>query len=380
MKLRSLALVALVLVAVVSVYFLARAAALPRDTLSTSEAIQGTGTSIFTYNASLRPNLLFNATYAGPDQGELFPQLVLGINLSYQFTLNLSAPASTVVYATDALVVSTPAWNYTLIPSAERTRSFPSTPLVQDSQSLDMNLTASLQRVGMINNQTGYLPPAMVFRYATQLVYEVNGSGQDSVHTFSPSFNLTYTNAVILHGNRSFSSQWYVNVTAPVPDTSVGPYLAASASLTAGSLLGVGILAYLEVRPLPPRPRTREDEEARLKAEIGAYRDAVAETLTLPHKENIVVVRDWMDVVRAADMLGKPILHLRNDSEGQVRHLFYVVDGAIQYVYLRSVEAPPEPPISEGRGTARKPPGRGPRLWDRIRGEVPRAADQSARK
>ncbi len=353
MKIRAILLVILILAAVVSVYFLARADGQAREIGTTSTALTGSANTTFTYDATLLPNTLYNSTQVGPAQTTtLFPALVRSINLSYTFALNVTPPSSTVVIAHEALVASTSAWNYTLVPSTGRTTSFSNVTSLAVSQHLTFNLTSANQHFQEIANETKYFPSSINIGYYSDIFYVVSGGGVESGHLFSTSFNLTYTTILLTTSNRTFSQPWTFNVSGVAANPAYAPDLDAAVATTVVVFLGIGALVYLSLFPpaiLAARPRS---EEAELEAIIGPYRDAVAETLSLPHKENIVVMHDWMDVVRAADMLGKPILHLKSDAEGRTRHIFYVVDGAIQYVYLHNVlpsEATPQKPKGPSR-------------------------------
>ncbi|HEV2166168.1 MAG TPA: DUF5305 family protein [Thermoplasmata archaeon] len=359
MKVRTVLLVVLLLGAVVSVYFLVRADTQPRGLTTTSTALSGNATLTFDFNATLLPNTLYNSTHVGPAQTTtLFPALVRSLNLSYTFALNVTPPSSTALIAHEALVASTAAWNDTLVPSSGETTTFSDVPSLSVAQHLTLNLTSANQRFSTIANETKYSPSSITIGYYADIFYVVSHGGVQSGHLLSTSFNLTYTNVLLTTGNRTFSQPWTYNVSSVGPNPSYGPDLDAAGAITAAVFLGIGVLAYLSIFPparLSARPKS---EEAELDAILGPYRDAVAETLSLPHKENIVVMKEWMDVVRAADMLAKPILHLKSEVEGRTRHIFYVVDGAIQYVYLHNVLAPESTPSGTARdGPSPRSPG-----------------------
>ncbi len=336
MKFRTVAVVVLLLVAVVAGYFVAAANGLPTRTFSTTTALAGTVQTTFTYSAELRPNTLFSENPVGPSAGDLFPALVLSIDFAYTFTLSVSPASNISVNPAASLVASAPAWNLTLNATHAPLAVSDSVGGVTASESVDLNMTAALRTFASIENETQYPPTWIDLDFASNVFYVVAGGGQSVGHVFAPVYDLRMYADEIVPGNRTFTSSWSANATAAAPNGARGTDLAAAVAGLSLAVLGILLLSYLELRPRPG-PAAPIDEETRLDREVGPYREAVAETMSLPHKENIVVMREFIDVVRAADMLGKPILHLRNDAEGQVRHLFYVVDGAVQYVYLRGV-------------------------------------------
>jgi hypothetical protein len=370
MKVLAMALVALVLGAIVSGYFLARAESLPTEGTSTNTVLVGQAKTAFTYNASLLPNTLFAKNPVGPDQGDLFPALVQSLDFGYGFSLQVSQSANVTIQPEVALIASTQAWNLTLNSTHPRALSEDQVAGAKFSGTMDLNLTAATSLFQKVQNETYYVPNVIDLELYETVLYTVSEGNLSLARVVSPVYVMALYPNLLEGGNRTFFANWTQNETSLVPDSTRSEYIPAAVGALAATVVGVAVVAFLLLRPRREWGSGAEDArsmEARLDAEVGPYRDAVAETMSLPHKENIVVMRDWMDIVRAADMLGKPILHLRNDAEGQVRHLFYVVDGAIQYVYLRSVEAS-DLPVSAVRRAPRKPAHSGRTLWERLRG------------
>ncbi|HEV2429123.1 MAG TPA: DUF5305 family protein, partial [Thermoplasmata archaeon] len=164
---------------------------------------------------------------------------------------------------------------------------------------------------------------------------------RNTVFITEPSFNLTLVNSQYF-APTNFTSPFAqsINLTSKSADPTASFYRTASDSVLAALLLALAGVGYLVWRP-ERTPSGPVDEEAQVEAMTAPYQDAISSTLSLPHRENVVILREWDDLVHSADMLSKPILHLESRVEDRTRHIFYLVDGAVQYVYLHHVLPPP---------------------------------------
>ncbi|HEV2519422.1 MAG TPA: DUF5305 family protein [Thermoplasmata archaeon] len=340
MKLRVLFLVALVLTSIVAGYFVAVTNALPSKHTTTATESAFHGATTFSYRAALAPNPIFRTPTIGPGQGTLFLALVRTLNLSFTYQIGLTAPVDSRFGIGERVSLVAPVLNLTLNSSVRPFVEYPSATSATLQDNLTFNLTSAVRLLRNITNATGYSFTTFTVRFTAVIFTTFATRSQIAVRADAPSLNLTLVNSnYLVPGNLSVPFSGALTTSSTGADPAVAEDRAIADGGAIVVFVATGIVGVLVVRPSTFPPRA-PDEEAEIRALIGPYQDAVAETLSLPHKENIVVMREWIDVVRAADMLGKPILHLKSDSEGNTRHIFYVVDGAIQYVYLHNV-APP---------------------------------------
>jgi hypothetical protein len=370
MKLRVMILVALLLAAVVGVYFLAAAEGLPTTQQVTTIDSAFNATTSFTYRAPITPNLLFpNQTEITPGHGNLFTSMVNRVTLSFTYSLNLTSAEAVGLSVSQSLVASTPGWNWTVNASSTGLPAPPTTTAkTTGSASMVVNLTTLLKNFRTISNETEYNPNSFVLHYTAFVLATISAPNGGATVLSEPSLNLSYSGSYFAPGNLTFHQGGVVSALTESPITSTGFYRALAATVVALLLLGLAVVGYLEwaERRGPPRP---VDPEAEVSKLTEPYKDAIAMTLSLPHRENIVVMKGWEDLIHAADMLSKPVLHLENRVEGEVRHIFYVVDGAVQYVFIygttgRDAEQTPaaSPPSRPTNGA--RPPRRsflGPR-------------------
>jgi hypothetical protein len=367
MKLRVTILVALLLAAVVGVYFLAVAEGLPTtQQVSTVDSTYNASTA-FSYRAPISPNLLFpNQTVITPGHGNLFTTMVNRVTLSFSYALNLSNAESVSLSVSQSLVASTPGWNWTINASSTGLPPPPTTTATATgSASMVVNLTTLLKDFRAISNVTEYNPTSFVLHYSAIVIATITASNGGATVFSEPSLNLSYSGSYFAPGNLTDHQGGAISALTSSPIASTGFYRALAGGVVALLIIGLAVVGYLEwaERRGPPRP---VDPEAELSKLTEPYKDAIAMTLSLPHRENIVVMKGWEDLIHAADMLSKPVLHLENRIEGEVRHIFYVVDGAVQYVFIFGTtgrDAEPKagaaPPSRPANGT---PPPRRPFL------------------
>jgi len=90
------------------------------------------------------------------------------------------------------------------------------------------------------------------------------------------------------------------------------------------------VLALVGV--LTPPERTSEAREAVDEA-IHPWAVAIVDTPTPPTGPRRIDLNRWEDLIRAAELLGRPILRLQGGEGGPEGRLFYVADGPQSYVF-----------------------------------------------
>ncbi len=99
-------------------------------------------------------------------------------------------------------------------------------------------------------------------------------------------------------------------------------HAAIRVALLAGILAAVG------------SPGTRKnDPKSPVDEIVGANNEAVLLTRTAPPGRRVIEVSRWEDLVKAADIMGRPILRLDDGTRSPDQPLFYIPDGPQSYVF-----------------------------------------------
>ncbi|MCI4351813.1 MAG: hypothetical protein L3K14_00260 [Thermoplasmata archaeon] len=92
----------------------------------------------------------------------------------------------------------------------------------------------------------------------------------------------------------------------------------------------VPFLALVSVLAHSDRPR---GEEKTIDEVIHPWAVSILDTPTPPTGQRRIDVNRWEDLLRASELLGRPILRLRGGEGGEEGTLFYVADGPQSYVF-----------------------------------------------
>jgi len=331
MRFAALLLVALSLLLVVALYAEVSIDASPTQTTTSGTLLSFSTTTNFDYRATLRPNTLFGNGTLGPGGGALYESLVLRLDLTYSYWLNLSAPANVTWGAGFSVTIAVPGqWTYTLnyskqvLPPEVHTIS---APFHDDTE---VALPPLLSLLSTFQNETRSNPSSYDLNFTA---YEVAAIQYDNLPAHSvtyPVLTFTLASGELVPGPLFASSNGSIPTTLPVTDSSRSTSLDLAIAACVILAAGVGIAAAFTLRPR----NKKVDVSAEVRSMTAAYQDAIATTWTAPRKENVVVIRDWEDLIHVADMLGKPILRYVLRKYDPPRHFFYVLDGQVQYIYL----------------------------------------------
>ena len=187
-----------------------------------------------------------------------------------------------------------------------------------------------LSLLSTFQNETRTNPASYDLNFTAYEVAGIKYDGQSTQSVTYPVLTFTLASGQLVPGTLAASSNGSIATTVEGIDSSRALNLDLAVAAAVILAVGVGGTAYLTLRP---RPR-KVDISADLRSMTAAYQDAIATTWTAPRKENVVVIRDWEDLIHVADMLGKPILRYVLRKYDPPRHFFYVLDGQVQYIYL----------------------------------------------
>jgi hypothetical protein len=99
-------------------------------------------------------------------------------------------------------------------------------------------------------------------------------------------------------------------------------------------------------------------EPATIDSKVHSWAVAIVDTPTPPEGPRRIELSRWEDLLHASELLGRPILRLRGGEGGPEGRLFYVADGAQNYVFDFRTE--PVNVTQSGAYASRNPPVRVP--------------------
>jgi uncharacterized protein DUF5305 len=300
----------------------------------------------FTYLAHLKNNTLYNSSNLTPGNGTLFSAITDWVNVSFEFHLTANVPVNATCVASVAVILQSPAWSKPLFSETVST-----TIVDGNSGSLsavyDANVTNITSIASAIEKETGYVPSAYSVVISPTIRSSI-GYGESSTGvSFFPSLTLNFTSNQIVPSHLTSSESGQVfppNDPSPQGKTNV-PIEAILLLLVA--LVGVGTTGYLTYESRGER-RTPD-----LATITRPYQEAIVDARSPPSVPNLVPVRAWEDIVKAADTLGSPIVRVVrptiSGSEPASMTSFYVVSGTTAFVFVHSSDpstAPPLPPLA----------------------------------
>jgi hypothetical protein len=119
-------------------------------------------------------------------------------------------------------------------------------------------------------------------------------------------------------------------------------------------MLRVAFATVLGLVSVVTTPERKSEGRAAIDEVIHPWAVSIVETPTPPSVAHRIYVTHWEDLLRAAELLGRPILRLQGGEGGPDASLFYVADGPQSYVFgfggapvgigRSGAYAPPNPP------------------------------------
>ena len=307
----------------------------------------GAGAS-YLFTAALAPNDLYNTTNLTGTNLTLFASITHWINVTFTQSISLDVRGSIDLATVLTVTVSTPAWSKTLDRAAAENSSASATD-VEVVDHYDLEVAAVEGVVHTIDAELNYTSPSFTVTLSAASSGSASAGGLATPILLSPWLNLSFAGALIVpSGVPAALAGPLAGGPAADDPPGMGPVYLAYAELTAaGTALAASVwLLWVSRRP------GGASRLPRLERLVEPYEEAIARTTTVPDASRVVRVVAWDDLVKVADTLGRPILRPEPSVPVSSGQEFYVVDGAVAYVYQypASGGAPVEP-VRPARGT-----------------------------
>jgi hypothetical protein len=292
--------------------------------------------SVYDYTAQLKPNLIYNKTTLKPGEGPVYLRITESLDFSSTYTFQSNKQANaTITYSAREYVQST-SWTKQLNTTTETTINTRGTSIgipIDNIPSMTVNAIQSLaaqldQEMGVYSSE-----------YNATVTIRIQITAETTEGTINEQFNPTLT-LTFKHG----TAEGYIIDTQGLENTRTGAMTQEntihndwvinqryeSYALTLVALIGLvlSVWAYTKAKPTK-----LEKPEKYLEEIIEPYEDIIAEVTQEPtYKAPLTTMpmKSMEDLVKIADNLAKPILHIEKVGNN---HVFYVIDETTRYEY-----------------------------------------------
>jgi hypothetical protein len=285
------------------------------------------GTNSFA--AAVLPSALYNnSTEVFGGNVTLFSPITQWINVSMAFQLVTDRVAELSVTPALEVTLSTSVWSKTLSTSSGSI-TWASAKEIAATETYDANVTQIVGLAATIDHQVGYTTSGFVLTVRPSFTGEEATAGANATYLAVPVLAFTFSGSIITPSGLSFAASGALTTggagPAADPWAASAPYLAVAASVG-----GVGGSAWVASR------RSGEDEAAPPLSHLTEpFQEAIATVRTVPPWDRAVEVRDFGDLAKIADTLGKPILHLEGPAGGAADFLVREGNEVYRYRYPR---------------------------------------------
>jgi len=329
-------LISFLILTMIGIYSLYYAYQIPETEMQIIPIWEYQHLGVYDYTAQLKPNLIYNKTTLKPGEGPIYLRITESINFSstYTFQSNKQANAN-ITYSVSEYVQST-TWTKQLNTTKETTINGIGTNIeipIDKIPSISVNTIQSLaaqldQEIGVYSSE-----------YNATVTIKIQTTAETTEGTINEQFNPTLT----LTFKRGTGEGDIINIQG-LENTKNGAMTQentihndwvinqryASYGLAAVALVGLvtTVWAYTKAKPTK-----LEKPEKYLEEIIEPYEDIIAEVTQEPtYKAPLTTMpmKSMEDLVKIADNLAKPILHIEKVGNN---HVFHVIDETTRYEY-----------------------------------------------
>ena len=282
------------------------------------------------YVATLAPNVVYNTTTISNLTAPLYLPITRTVNFTLSYALATDRPAHLTLGGGLVVIASGTTWSVTVAQRAIPATTVTGT-LLEGRTSYAVNVTDLVHLLSEAQNETGTIGAPVTLEIRPTLTGSVTVGAVSQSVAFQPALDLTVSGNTISLGPLATGVRGTLGDPAPTAAGVFGPLF-----LFLVLLAGLSVAAVLVGRSWV-RQRT-PDRGAYFERRVRAYSEGVVDTLNVPAHAELVAVRDWADLVKVADTIGRPILRYRGRGPAELPPLFFVKDGSTCYAYRGTKE------------------------------------------
>lgn len=338
-------LILFITLGIVSLLFMYNTHTIPLEEKLVTPLYTYTNRGTYDYVASLTPNTVYdNKTTLKPGEGPIYRRITNLIDVNFTYTFEGSMPTNLTIQYNVTEYVETPKWTKRISEHPIKTVNTNGTEATLSINNISPINASSIEGlVKAMQGDTGIPMSEYSANIRVEMYIEAETSEGIINKTFSPTLKMNFESGreegdIISISGLENSDSDRITKTETVYHSWVKSQRDISyvLSITALSGLVMTTWAFVRTRPhKPPKP------EKMLKDFIAPYEEIIVETVPEPSVKkpklvpaNIISVETMDDLVKTAEILGKPILHSYKPPEN---HIFYVFDGTTRYEFATTV-------------------------------------------
>ena len=284
----------------------------------------------YDYIAQLKPNIIYgNKTTLTPNEGTLYTAIVKQINLTFTYVFNCNPkPEKTTINHQITIQVESPGRWTKKLSDAETQETFELCNSLNFS--MQINCTKIRELVDSIDKETGTRSSTYSIQIKPEIHVTANVATRTINEIFTPGLTIAFKSEAekgnyIDIENLNQIKPGAITETRRVFLPWVQTQRTATYMATALITIALIISAFLCIRYKPPVPPEKMIEKL-----TAPYKELIAETTQKPPEtETTIEVETIEDLVKIAEILAKPILHVSFNKT----NLFYVLDMDIKYQF-----------------------------------------------
>lgn len=306
-----------------------------------------TNRGTYDYVASLKPNAIYdNKTTLKPGEGPVYRRITDHIDINFTYTFECSRPTNLHIQYKVTEYVETPKWTKRISELPDKTISTNGTGTTLTINNISPINVSSIQDFAKaMQGDTGISLSVYSANIRIMMYIEAESNGDIINETFSPTLTMEFQSSreegdIISITGLEDSNSGQITQTETIYHSWVQSQRYISYALSTVTFFGLVMTtwAFMRTRPhKPPKP------EKLLEDFIAPYEEIIAETIQEPSVEKprlapvtTIIVETMEDLVKIAEILGKPILHTYQQPEN---HIFYVFDGTTRYEFTTTVSS-----------------------------------------
>ena len=340
-------LLVFILLSVASALFMYNTHTIPLEETVITPLYTYTNRGTYSYIASLKPNTVYeNRTTLKPGEGPVYRRITNEIAVNFTYTFEGSDSANLTIHCNVSTYVETPKWTKRIseLP-IETINTFGTEATVSINNISPINTSSIQDLIKAVQADTGI----SISVYSTIIKIEMSikaETNESSINaTFSPELKMEFQSSrdegdIISISGLEYSDSDMITKTETIYHSWVESQRYISYILSTVAFFGLVITtwAYMRTRPHKPLKPEKLFEDF-----IAPYEEIIAETIQEPSVEKPglapvtkIIVETMEDLVKIAEILGKPILHTYEPPEN---HIFYVFDGTTRYEFATTVSS-----------------------------------------
>jgi len=331
------------LLTIISIIFLTYATQLPTEENQTITLCNYTQDGTYNYTAKLeQPNIIYNnKPTLAEGEGPIYLQITQELYLTFTYTFESTLTANTTIKYSASAYIVTARWtkqNFT-IPQKTITNNSDTTTFHFDTPTIDVVAIGKL--VGDINSEIGVSTGNYNMTIATTILLTAETQEGTIDESLTSTLNIAFQRGtpegdIITLENLEATKTGEITQTQTIQQDSNRNMQYASYATSIASTAGLAVFSILYLRTKPPAPP--QTTEKLVQDLIEPYEDIIVEAAREPSTQGqtTIQMKTLEDLVRIADTLSKPIVHLQKPPTPENQEptdMFYVLDDITRYEY-----------------------------------------------